>query len=159
MPISDDMEEFWRVVRPVRLPPRVVESQPIREGVVFIGARYQGHALNYLGLVQVRIPEPKMLTADEVLDLIRTQEEVPIGDEVYVIEGDFFPSQSCTVDQFGVYLTQMGTDLVATQAIANQVDVIPPLGTSILTSSGLEQGTCSRLPMGYSRSLYWRPEG
>ena len=32
MPISDDIEEFWKVIRPVRLPPRVVESAPTIEG-------------------------------------------------------------------------------------------------------------------------------
>jgi hypothetical protein len=128
MPVLDDLEEFWKVVRPVRLPPRVVASQPIREGSVFVGARYQGHALNYLGLVEVRIPEPRMLTAEEAIGLMRTQDEVPIGDEVYVIEGDFFQDQYCTVDQFGVYLTQMGTDLVAIQNVANRVDIAPPLG-------------------------------
>jgi hypothetical protein len=123
----DDLDDFWKVARPNRLPPEPPIVRPVQ---FYVGASYRGKELRSLGLVEVPAPEPRHLAENEMHELMDVQDVVPLSGLFYVIEGYFFPQKYCVIDQLRLYRSnESSAQPILRQSFATSgLDIVPPLG-------------------------------
>jgi hypothetical protein len=123
----DDLDDFWKVARPNRLPPEPPIVRPVQ---FYVGASYRGKELRSLGLVEIPTPEPRHLIEHEMHELMDVQDVVPLSGLFYVIEGYFFPRKYCVIDQLRLYRSnEDSAQPILRQSFATSgLDIIPPLG-------------------------------